>query len=53
MTNSETETENQQQSPSTSPPEETKDATTPPSNPDVDQDAVDKGEENIGRVSGN
>jgi hypothetical protein len=51
MTNEET--ENQQQSASTSPPGETKDATTPPANPDVDQDAVDKGQENIERVSGN
>jgi hypothetical protein len=50
MTN---ETEPNQQQSSTSPPEETKDATTPPSNPDVDQDAVDKGEENIERISGN
>ena len=51
MTNEET--ENQQQDASTSPPGETKDATTPPSNPEVDQDAVDTGEENIERVSGN
>ena len=50
MTNEET--DNQQKS-STSPPEETKDATTPPSNPDVDQDAVEKGQENIDRISGN
>ena len=47
------EQENQQQGSSTSPPEETKDATSPPSNPDVDQEAVEKGEENIERVSGN
>jgi hypothetical protein len=51
MTNEET--QNEQQESSTSPPSETKDATTPPANPDVDQDAVDKGEENIDRVSGN
>jgi hypothetical protein len=50
MTNEET--ENQQQDASTSPPSETKDATTPPANPDVDQEAVDKGEESIERVSG-
>ena len=52
MTNDETQNQDQQQS-STSPPSETKDATSPPANPDVDQDAVDKGEENIDRVSGN
>ena len=52
MTN--TETENQQQeNPGTTPPDETKDATTPPANPEVDQDAVDKGQENIDRISGN
>jgi hypothetical protein len=51
MTNQEN--ENQQQTGSTSPSEETKDAASPPSNPDVDQDAVDKGEENIEKVSGN
>ena len=50
MTN---ETENQQQQGSTSPPDETKDATTPPANGDVDQEAVDKGQENIEKVSGN
>ncbi|MEA2475337.1 MAG: hypothetical protein QOE06_3252 [Thermoleophilaceae bacterium] len=50
MTNQET--ENQQQKSSTSPPEETKDASAPPSNPDVDQDAVDKGQDNYDRVSG-
>ena len=49
MTN---ETENQQQG-STSPPDDTKDATTPPANGDVDQDAVEKGQENIEKVSGN
>jgi hypothetical protein len=47
------ETQNQQDRPSTSPPEETKDATTPPANPDVDQEAVDKGQDNIDRISGN
>ena len=51
MTNNET--ENQQERSSTSPPEETKDATTPPANPDVDQDAVEQGEEQIERISGN
>ncbi|HEX2127133.1 MAG TPA: hypothetical protein VHF45_11315 [Thermoleophilaceae bacterium] len=51
MTNEET--DNQQQQSSTSPPGETKDATSPPSNPDVDQDAVEKGQENIDRISGN
>jgi hypothetical protein len=51
MTNQET--ENQQQDSSTSPPEETKDATTPPANPEVDQEAVDEGEENLDRISGN
>jgi hypothetical protein len=49
MTN---ETDSQQQS-STSPPDETKDATTPPANGDVDQEAVEKGQENIEKVSGN
>ena len=53
MTNHETENEQQQQSSSTSPPEETKDATTPPANGDVDQEAVEKGQENIEKVSGN
>ena len=51
MTNEET--DNQQQQSSTSPPAETKDATSPPANPEVDQDAVDKGQENIDRISGN
>jgi hypothetical protein len=51
MTNEET--DNNQQQSSTSPPSQTKDATTPPANPDVDQEAVDKGQENIDRVSGN
>ena len=51
MTNEQT--DNQEQKASTSPPSETKDATAPPSNPDVDQDAVEKGQENIDRVSGN
>jgi hypothetical protein len=50
MTN---ETDNQQQDSTTSPPDETKDATTPPANGDVDQDAVEKGQENIDKVSGN
>jgi hypothetical protein len=50
MTN---ETENQQEQGSTTPPDETKDATTPPANGDVDQEAVDKGQENIEKVSGN
>ena len=48
-----TDTQNQQQSSSTSPPEETTDATHPPSNPETDQDAVEKGQENIEKVSGN
>ena len=52
MTNDETENQ-QQQGSSTSPPEETKDATTPPANGDLDQEAVDKGQENIEKVSGN
>jgi hypothetical protein len=52
MTNEETDNQQQERS-STSPPGETKDATTPPSNPDVDQEAVDRGEENIDRVAGN
>jgi hypothetical protein len=51
MTNQET--ENQQQDSSTSPPEEIKDATSPPANPDVDQEAVEKGEDNVERISGN
>lgn len=49
----ETDTQSQTQQSSTSPPGETKDATTPPANPEVDQEAVDKGQENIERVSGN
>lgn len=52
MTNNETENQ-QQDSSSTSPPDETKDATTPPANPDVDQEAVEKGEDSIDRISGN
>ena len=49
-----TETENQQeQNSNTSPEGETKDAITPPANPDVDQDAVDKGRENLDRIPGN
>ncbi len=51
MTDTDTQNENQQSS--TSPPEETKDATSPPANPEVDQEAVDKGRENIERISGN
>ncbi len=46
------ETGKQQQS-STSPPADTKDATAPPANPEVDQDAVEKGQENIEKISGN
>jgi hypothetical protein len=38
---------------STSPPGETKDATSPPGNPETDQDAVERGEENIEKISGN
>lgn len=38
---------------STSPPEETKDATSPPGNPETDQGAVERGEENIEKISGN
>jgi hypothetical protein len=52
MTNNETENQQEQKS-STSPKEATKDAAAPPSNPDVDQDSVDKGQENIDRISGN
>ena len=52
MTDNETENQ-QQQGSSTSPPEETKDATTPPANGDLDQEAVEKGQENIEKVSGN
>lgn len=48
-----TDTQNQDQHQSTSPRDATKDATTPPANPDIDQEAVDKGQENIERVSGN
>jgi hypothetical protein len=51
MTNEET--DNQQQQSSTSPPSETKDATSPPANPEIDQEAVDKGQESIDRISGN
>ncbi len=52
MTNQENENQ-EQKTGSTSPREETKDAAAPPSNPDVDQDAVDKGRENIDKISGN
>ena len=52
MTDNETDNQ-QQQGSSTSPPEETKDATTPPANGDLDQEAVEKGQENIEKVSGN
>ena len=51
MTNEENQQQDQRSS--TTPPDETKDATTPPANGDVDQEAVDKGQENIEKVSGN
>jgi hypothetical protein len=53
MTMTDTDTQNENQQSSTSPPGATKDATTPPANPDVDQEAVDRGQENIDRISGN
>ena len=36
----------------TSPSEDTKDATTPPGNQDVDQDALKKAEEELGKAGG-
>jgi hypothetical protein len=47
--------ENRQEQPddATSPPEETEDATSPPANPEPDQGAVERGQENIEKISGN
>ena len=36
----------------TSPPDPTHEATTPPGNADVDQDALDKGRENLDQAGG-
>lgn len=38
--------------PTTSPPDPTHEATRPPGNPDVDQEAVDKGEEKLKQAGG-
>jgi len=38
--------------PTTSPSEPTHEATTPPGNADVDQDALDKGRENLDQAGG-
>jgi hypothetical protein len=38
--------------PTTSPPDPTHEATTPPGNPDVDQEAVEKGEDNLEQAGG-
>ncbi len=44
---------NEQDRSSTSPPEgETGEATSPPSNPDVDQDAVERGQEKLDQAAG-
>ena len=52
MTNEENPQTDEQRS-STSPPGETKDATFPPANPEPDQGEVERGEENIEKISGN
>jgi hypothetical protein len=44
--------ETAQERPTTSPPDPTHEATTPPGNPAVDQDAVDKGQDNLDRAGG-
>ena len=45
--------ETDEQRSSTSPPEgDTKDATTPPGNPDADQDAVEQAEEKLEQAGG-
>jgi hypothetical protein len=47
------ENETDQERSSTSPPEgDTGHATTPPANPDVDQDAVDRGQEKLDQAAG-
>jgi hypothetical protein len=40
------------QRPTTSPPDPTHEATTPPGNSEVDQEAVDKGQENLDQAGG-
>jgi hypothetical protein len=45
--------ETEQERSSTSPPEgDTGEATKPPANPDVDQDAVDRGQEKLDQAGG-
>jgi hypothetical protein len=48
-----TESENDQQRAPSEPDQDPKDNTAPPSNPDVDQEDVEKGEEQIEKISGN
>jgi hypothetical protein len=50
MTERDQETDEQRSA--TSPPDPTHGATTPPGNPDVDQEAVEKGEDNLGQAGG-
>ena len=49
---SEKEQETGEGRPSTSPPDPTHEATRPPGNPDVDQEAVEKGEDKLGQAGG-
>jgi hypothetical protein len=46
-----TERENQERD-TTKPPDPTHEATTPPGNPDVDQEAVEKGQDNLDQAGG-
>ena len=45
-------TEHEQDKEGTSPPEETHDATTPPGSSDVDEDAVEKAEDELEQAGG-
>jgi hypothetical protein len=49
---SEKDHETAEERPGTSPPSPTHEATTPPGNGDVDQEAVEKGEDNLGQAGG-
>jgi len=51
MTESE-EQPSREERPTTSPPDPTHEATTPPGNPEVDQEAVEKGEEKLDQAAG-
>ena len=49
---SEKDHETGEERPGTSPPNPTHEATTPPGNGDVDQEAVEKGEDKLGQAGG-